>query len=70
MIDFDTFFKGFRRILEGGLKGFFGRREKTPTPKTRFSLRTLLRTPRPLYYKNPPCVFYHKNVRSKAVFGP
>ena len=23
--------------------------------------------PRPLYYKTPPCVFYHKNVRSKAV---
>ena len=26
--------------------------------------------PRPLYYKTPPCAFYHKNVRSKAVFGP
>ena len=26
--------------------------------------------PRPLYYKTPPCVFYHKNVCSKAVFGP
>ena len=24
----------------------------------------------PLYNKTPPCVFYHKNVRSKAVFGP
>ena len=49
-----------------------GRREKAPTPKTRFSIRTLLRTPgpRPLYYKTPPCAFYHENVRSKAVFGP
>ena len=26
--------------------------------------------PRPLYYKIPSCVFYHKNVRSKAVLGP
>ena len=25
---------------------------------------------RPLYYKTPPCVFFHKNVCSKAVFGP
>ena len=46
------------------------RREKTPTPKRRFSIWTLLRTPGPLYYKTPPCVFCHKNVRSKAVFGP
>ena len=26
--------------------------------------------PRPLYYKTPACLFYHKKVRSKAVFGP
>ena len=41
--------------------GLLGRREKTPTPKTRFSNWTLL---------DPPCVFYYKNVRSMAVFGP
>ena len=47
-----------------------GRREKTPTPKTRFSIWTLLRPPGPLYYKTPPCAIYHKNGCSKAVFGP
>ena len=26
--------------------------------------------PAALYYKTPPCVFYHKNACSKAVFGP
>ena len=58
--------------MERGVKKTpnFGRREKTPTPKTRVSIWTLLRTPRPLYYKTPPCVSYHKKVCSKAVFGP
>ena len=58
------------RIICRLLPAFFGRREKTPTPKTRFSIWTLLRPPGPLYYKTLPCVVYHKNVRSKAVFGP
>ena len=26
--------------------------------------------PRPLYYKTPPCAFYHKNLRGEAVVGP
>ena len=47
-----------------------GRREKTPTPNTRFSIWTLLRTPGRFTFETPPCVFYHKNVCSKAVFGP
>ena len=46
------------------------RREKTPTPETRFSIWTLLRTPGRFTTKPLPCVVYHKNVRSKAVFGP
>ena len=55
-------------ILKGGsvflrtlpaLQKRIGRREKTPT-----------NDPRPLYYKTPPCAFYHKNVRSRGRFGP
>ena len=48
----------------------FGKREKTLTPKTRFSILEFTKDPRPLYYKTPPYVFYHKNECSKAVFGP
>ena len=33
-------------------------------------LEDFTKDPWPLYYKTPPCAFYHKNVRSKAVFGP
>ena len=42
------------------------------TPKClqiRFSIWTLLRTPGRFTTRPLPCVFYHKNVRSKAVFG-
>ena len=48
----------------------FGRREKTPTPKTRDQHLNFTKDPRPLYYKTPSRAFYHKIVRSKAVFGP
>ena len=47
-----------------------GRREKTLTPKTRFSIWTLLRTPGRFTTRPLPCAFYHKIVCSKAVFGP
>ena len=59
-----------------GTMGIFQRRldnpwkkEKTPTPKTRFSIWTLLRTPGRFTTRPLPAHFYHKNVRSKAVFG-
>ena len=47
-----------------------GRREKTPTPKTRFSIWTLLRTPGRFTTRPLAVYFNHKNVRHKAVFGP
>ena len=43
---------------------------KRPPPPRQESASGFTKDPRPLYYKTPPCVFYHKNVRSKAVFGP
>ena len=49
---------------------FLGRREKTPHPQDKSQHLDSIKDPRPLYYKTPPCVFYHKNLRSKAVFGP
>ena len=52
------------------LLGFIGRREKTPTPKTRVSIWTLLRTPGRFTTRPLPVYFTTKNVRSKAVFGP
>ena len=49
-----------------------GRREisKDPHPQDKIQHLDLTKDPRPLYYKTPPCVVYHKNVRSKAVFCP
>ena len=54
-----------------------GRKEKTPPkkgkdthPQDKIQHLGFAKDPRPLYYKTPPCAFYHKNVRSKAVFGP
>ena len=43
---------------------------KDPHPQDKSQHLDFTKDPRPLYYKTPPCVFYHKNVRSKAVFGP
>ena len=43
---------------------------KDPHPQDKIQHLDLTKAPRPLYYKTPPCAFYHKNVRSKAVFGP
>ena len=50
-----------------------GRREifkRPPPPRQDSAFLDFTKDPRPLYYKTPPCVFYHKNVCSKAVFGP
>ena len=43
---------------------------KDPHPQDKSQYLDFTKDPRPLYYKTPPCVFYHKNLRSKAVFGP
>ena len=43
---------------------------KDPHPQDKIQHLDFTKDPRPLYYRTPPCVFYHKNVRSKAVFGP
>ena len=43
---------------------------KDPHPQDKSQYLDFSKDPRPLYYKTPRCVFYHKNVRSKAVFGP
>ena len=56
------------QVQKGGMD--FGRREKAPTPKTRFSIWTLLWTPSRFTTKPLPVYFTTKNVRSKAVFGP
>ena len=43
---------------------------KDPHPQDKIQHLDFTKDPRPLYYKTPPCAFYHKNVCSKAVFGP
>ena len=43
---------------------------KDPHPQDKSQHLDFTKDPRPLYYKTPPCVFYHENVCSKAVFGP
>ena len=55
----------------------FGRREKTPTPKTRFSIWTLLRTPGrfttrplPVYFTTKMSVVRPFSVLSKDEIGP
>ena len=57
----------------------FGRGEQAPTPTLSILLRkrlvllssdfVLTKDPPPLYYKNPPCLFYHKNCPSSGHFG-
>ena len=55
----------------------FGRREKTPTPKTRFSIWTLLRTPGrfttrplPVHFTTKMSVVRPFSVLSKDELGP
>ena len=43
---------------------------KDPHPQDKIQHLDFTKDPRPTYYKTPPCAFSHKNVRSKAVFGP
>ena len=43
---------------------------KDPHPQDKIQHLDFTKDPRPLYYKTPPCAFYHNNVRSKAVFSP
>ena len=54
------------RVPVGGT----GRGGKDPHPQNKIQHLDFTKDPRPLYYKTPPCVVYHKKVRSKAVFGP
>ena len=51
-----------RSLLEEG--------KRPPTPQDEIQHLVFTKDPRPLYYKTPPCAFYHKFVRSKAGFGP
>ena len=48
----------------------FWKKEKDPHSQDKIQHQDFTKDPRPLYYKTPPCVVYHRNVRSKAVFGP
>ena len=48
----------------------FWKKGKDPHPQDKIQHLDFTKDPRPLYYKTPPRAFYHKNVRSKAVFGP
>ena len=55
--------------------GFRGQKNRTkkgkdPHPQDKSQHLDFTKDTRPLYYKTPPCVVYHKNVCSKAVFGP
>ena len=43
---------------------------KDPHTQDKIQRLDFTKDPRPLHYKTPPSAFYHKNVRSKAVFGP
>ena len=52
-----------------GMARMVGRGED-PHPQDKIQHLDFTKDTRPLYYKTPPCVVYHKNVCSKAVFGP
>ena len=52
------------------LDAFCWKKGKDPHPQDKIQHLDFTKDTRPLYYKTPPCAFYHKNVRSKAVFGP
>ena len=60
--------QGYRRREKD--QGNNWKKGKDPHPQDKSQQLDFTKDPRPLYYKIPPCVFYHKNVRSKAVFGP
>ena len=47
----------------------FWKKGKDPRPQDKIQHLDFTKDPRPLYYKTPPCAFYHKNVRSEAIFG-
>ena len=51
-------------------EGFYRKKGKDPHPQDKIQHLDFAEEPRPLYYKTPPCIFYHKSVRSKAVLGP
>ena len=48
---------------------FFQIKAKDPHPQDKIQHLDFTKDAQPLYYKTSPCAFYHKNVRSKAVFG-
>ena len=48
----------------------YWKKGKDPHPQDKSQYLDFTKDPRPLYYETPPFVFYHKNVCSKAVFGP
>ena len=56
-------------IINKFRKQFIGRRERPP-PQDKIQNLDFTKDPSPLYYKTPPCAFYRKNARSKAVIGP
>ena len=61
-----------KNVLQKQLPENNWKKGKDPHPQDKIQHLDFTKDPRPLYYKTPPCVFYHKNVRSeaKAVFGP
>ena len=71
------FWMGFHWVGPWALVEFVPRKEECiwkkgedPHPQDKNQHLDFTKDPRPLYYKTPPCAFYHKNVCSKAVFGP
>ena len=66
---FSDLFSAF--LKQFGVKlNFDWKKGKDPHPQDKIQHLDFTKDPRPVYYKTPPCVFYHKAVRSKAVFGP
>ena len=51
-------------------KNHFWKKGKDPHPQDKSQHLDFTKDPRPLYYKTPPCAFYHKSVCSRAIFGP
>ena len=60
----------YRSVRRQNPGPFFWKKGKDPHPQDKIQHLDFTKDPRPLYYKTPPCVFYHKEVCSKAVFGP
>ena len=61
---------GFCRNPRGFFPNKFWKKGKDPHPQDKSQYLDFAKDPRPLYYKTTSCVFYHKNLHSKAVFGP